>query len=256
MKTCIYKNYGPPEVLKILQTEKPTPKPNQVLIRVYASTVNRTDCAILRAKPFIMRAFTGLIHPKRTTPGTDFAGVIEAVGSNVTSFKTNEKVFGFNDMGMSSHAEYLILNEKDNFISMPKNRNYAEAAASIEGSHYAYIFINKINIKISKKILVLGSTGAIGSAMVQLLKYYNIDVTATCEDKNADLVKSLGAIKCIDYTKEDFTKLEEQFDHVFDAVGKSTFEKCKPLIRVGGSYISSELGPGCQNIYLPIQYGV
>ena len=252
MKAAIYEKYGSPDVLKITNVEKPTPKDNEVLVRVYATTVNRTDCAMLSAKPFVMRFFTGLLKPNKPIAGTDFAGKIEAVGKDVTSLKVGDKVFGFNDSGLSSHAEYMTLSEDKAIATLPNNLTYEEAAASMEGAHYAYNMINKVNLKTGQKVLVNGATGAIGSAAVQLLKYYGANVAAVCNTKNMELVKSIGADVVIDYTKDDFTKSNETYHFVFDAVGKSSFAKCKPLLEPGGVYISSELGWMGQNLFLPL----
>lgn len=252
MKAAIYKQYGPPSVLRIEEVEKPAPEDKEVLIRVYATTVNRTDCAMLRAKPFIMRFFTGLLKPKKPIAGTDFAGKIEAVGKDVASLKVGDAVFGFDDLGVGSHAEYTTLAEDKALGTMPGNITYEQAAASLEGAHYAYNFINKVALKSGDKVLVNGATGAIGSAMVQLLKYYGAYVTAVCNTKNIELIQSIGADKIIDYTKEDFTTSNEKHKYIFDAVGKSSFAKCKPLLESGGIYISSELGWMAQNLFLPI----
>ena len=252
MKAIVYTKYGPPDVLQLKEVKKPIPKDNEVLIRVYAATVNRSDCAMLRAKPFIMRFFTGLFKPNKPILGTDFAGTIEAVGKNVASLKIGEKVFGFDDGGLSSHAQYISLSKDNALTTMPNNMTYEQAAASIEGAHYAYNFINKVDIKHGQKVLVNGASGAIGSAAVQLLKYFGANVTAVCHRKDAVLVKSLGANKVIDYTKEDFTNSSEKYHFVFDTVGKSTFKKCKPLLVSGGVYMSSELGPMVQNPFLAL----
>jgi len=251
MKAIVHTKYGPPDVLQLKEVEKPTPKDNEVLIRVYATTVNRTDCATIRAIPFFMRLFTGIFKPKKQIPGTEFAGEIEEIGENVESLKVGDKVFGFDDQGAGSHAEYMTISE-DKAMTIPKNITYEQAAASTEGAHYAYNFIKKVNIESGQKILVNGATGAIGSAAVQLLKYFDVNVTAVCNTKNMELVKSLGANKVIDYTKEDFTKDEEKYDFVFDTVGKSSFAKCRPLLQSGGIYISSDLGYMAQNVFLPL----
>lgn len=252
MKASVYTRYGPPDVLKVKEVKAPTPKDNEVLVRVHATTVNRTDCAMLRAKPFIMRFLTGLFKPGKIILGTGFAGKIEAVGKDVKSFKAGDKVFGFDDDGLSSHAQYLTLSEDKGLTTIPENITYEQAAASVEGVHYAYNFINKVNIGRGKKVLVNGATGAIGSAAVQLLKNFGADVIAVCNTKNIQLVKSLGADKTIDYTKEDFTKEDKQYDFIFDTVGKSSFGKCKPLLKPGGVYISSELGRMAQNIFFAL----
>ena len=242
MKAIVHTKYGPPDVIELKDVEKPTPKDNEVLIRVFAATVNRTDCAILMAKPFIMRFVTGLFKPKSPITGTDFAGKVEAVGKGVASFKVGDKVFGFDDNGLGSHAKYMTISEDKPVTTIPNTIAYEQAAASVEGAHYAINFINKVNLENRHKVLVNGATGAIGSAAVQILKYYGVNVTAVCNTKNIELVKSLGASKVIDYTKEDFTKDEQKYNFVFDTVGKSSFAKCKPLLYPVGAYISSELG--------------
>ena len=252
MKAAIAEKYGAPSVLKIENVEEPVPNDNEVLIRVYAATVNRTDVAILRAKPFIMRFFTGLLKPKKPILGTDFAGKIEAVGKNVRTFKIGDKVFGFNDQGLSSHAEYMTFSANEALAIIPDNTTYEQAAASIEGVHYAYNMINKVGLKSGQNVLVNGATGAIGSAAVQLLKHFGANVTAVCNTKNIERIKSIGADKTIDYTKEDFTTFKEKYNFIFDTVGKSSFKKCKPLLESGGAYISSELGWMAQNIFFAL----
>lgn len=252
MKAAIRSKYGPPEVLSIEEAETPSPKENEILVRVHAATVNRTDCGILWGKPFVIKFFTGFPRPTSSTPGTDFAGEIMAVGKSVTAFQVGDKVWGFNDNGLASHAQYLTLPENEAVLKMPENITYEQAAASAEGAHYAYNFINKVQLKAGHKVLVNGATGAIGSAAVQILKYLGIQVVAVCNTKNVALVTALGADQVIDYQKEDFTNQVEKFDFVFDAVGKSTFAKCKPLLQPGGIYISTELGPNGENLYLPL----
>ncbi|AHM62624.1 alcohol dehydrogenase zinc-binding domain-containing protein [Flammeovirgaceae bacterium 311] len=253
MKAVTHTQYGPPDVLELKELEIPIPKDNEVLIKVYATTVNRTDCAILRANPFIMRFFTGLRKPKKIISGTDFAGKIEAIGKAVTSLKVGDKVFGFDDSGLSSHAQYMTLAEDKAIASMPENITFAQAAASIEGAHYAYNMINKVALKSGQQVLVNGASGAIGAAAVQLLKYYAAHVTAVCNTKNIALVKSIGADQVIDFTKEDFTaKSNNKYHYIFDTVGKSSFTICKPLIKPGGVYISSELGSMVQNPFLAL----
>ncbi len=186
MKAVVYTKYGSPDVLQLKEVDRPSPKSNEVLIRVNATTVNRTDCATVRAKPFFMRLVTGLFTPKKQTPGTDFAGKIEAIGEDVTSFSVGDKVFGFDDLGLCSHAQYLAFAEDKALAIIPENYSYEEAAASIEGSHYAYNFINKVKLESTDKVLVNGATGAIGSAAVQLLKAFGADVTAVCNSKNLE----------------------------------------------------------------------
>lgn len=252
MKAIIRTVYGNPEVLSIQEKDIPVPKDDELLIRVHASTVNRTDAAILSGSPWIIRLFTGLFKPKQAVPGTDFAGEVLAVGKQVTLFKTGDKVWGFDDQGLCTHAQYFTLPEKQNIAIIPDSFSYEQAAASAEGAHYAYNFINKVKLSEGQKALVNGATGAIGSAMLQFLKFHGLYVTAVCGTPHTELIKSLGADKVIDYFKEDFTKDEEKYDYVFDAVGKSTFGKCKKLLKPQGIYISSELGPGWQNPMLAL----
>jgi NADPH:quinone reductase-like Zn-dependent oxidoreductase len=251
MKAVVYTQYGPPDVLQLKEVEKPVPENGEVLIRIHATTVNRTDCATIRAIPFFARIITGLFKPKKQIPGTEFAGEIVAVGKNVSSLKAGDKVFGFDDQGAESHAQYITIKE-EKAITIPDNISYEQAAASSEGAHYAYNFINKVDLQKGQNILVNGATGAIGSAAVQLLKYFEVNVTAVCATKNVELVKSLGADKVIDYSKEDFTEDGQKYDFVFDTVGKSSFFKCRHLLQPVGVYISSDLGYMAQNIFLPL----
>lgn len=252
MKAAIRTIYGPPEVLQIAEIAKPVPQADEVLIKVHATTVNRTDCGVLWGNPWVFRLFIGLFKPKSPITGTDFAGVVEAVGKDVMSFKAGDKVWGFHDEGLSSHAEYLCLPASAAIMAMPAGLTFQQAAACAEGAHYAYNFLNKVKLQPGQKVLVNGATGAIGSAAVQFLKHAGLYVTATSNTPNIELVKSLGADRVIDYQREDFTKDQEVYDFVFDAVGKSTFAKCRPLLKSGGVYISSELGPGGQNPFLAL----
>ncbi len=252
MKACIHAEYGPPSVLSVREVEKPVPADGQLLIKVHASTVNRTDCAMLRAKPFVMRFVCGFWRPKKQTLGTDFAGEVEAVGNDVTRFKVGNRIFGFNDSGLCSHAQYLVVSADNFMATIPDGISYEQAAASIEGAHYAQNFINKVQIGAGDRVLVNGASGAIGSAALQLLKSEGIYVTAVCNTKNLDLIRSLGADRVIDYLREDFTQDQEVYDFVFDAVGKSSFGKCKRILKPGGSYISSELGWMAQNLFFAL----
>ena len=253
MKAIVHTKYGPPNVLKLREVPKPTPTDNELLIKVHATTVNRTDDGYLRGKPFIVRFFSGLRKPKSTILGNEFAGIVEVIGKDVTSFSVGDNVFGYNDKTFGAHADYMIMPEKGSLTTMPANITYEEAAPSMEGAHYALSFIRKAEIKSGQRVLVNGATGAIGSAAVQLVKnYIGADVTAVCNSKNVELTKTLGADKVIDYQKEDFTKDDQIYDAVLDAVGKSSFKRCKPLLKPGGIYISSELGYMSQNPFLAL----
>ena len=248
MKASIRRKYGSPNQIKIESIDKPIPKDNEVLIKVYATTVNRTDCANLTAKPFIMRFVLGLFKPRKTILGTDFAGKVESTGKNVKSFITGDKVFGFNDTGSESQAEYVTTTVENLFL-IPEKIDYKQAAASLEGASYAYTFIHKVNIQSGQNILINGATGGIGSALLQFVRQYDVNITATCNTNNIQLIESLGADNIYDYTKKDFTKENDKYDFIFDAVGKSTFGKCLSLLKEKGVYISSELGPYSQNIF-------
>ena len=222
---------------------------HEILVRVLTTTVNRTDCAMLRAKPFIMRFLTGLFKPKNPILGTDFAGEVETVGKNVESYTIGDRIFGFGDEGLSSHAQYLSISPNKAIAKIPDNQSFQEAVACLEGAHYAINMYNKIKLKPGHRVLVNGATGAIGSAALQLGVYYGATVDAVCNTKNVDLIRSLGASNIFNYEKQDFTKSGEKYDFILDAVGKSTFGLCKPLLNPGGVYMSSELGPGGQKIF-------
>lgn len=252
MKAAVRTQYGPPEVLSVQEIDKPTPGDNEVLIRVHATTVNRTDCGILTGRPFIIRFFTGLRKPRSRVTGCDFAGEVEAVGAGVTAFKAGDRVWGFDDNGIPSHAEYLSFSADKAMTTIPEGISYAEAAASVEGAHYALNFINKVKLQPGSTVLVNGATGAIGSAAVQLLKYYGVEVTAVCDTHNLERVRALGADRVVDYLRDDFTQDDKQYDFVFDAVGKSSFGKCRRIMKPKGVYISSELGYMSQNPFLAL----
>jgi len=252
MKAIIHKQYGPPEVLQLAEVPKPSPKDNEVLIKVHATTVNRTDCGFRSAEYFISRFFSGLFRPKNQILGNEFAGEIESTGKNVKLFQPGDKVFGYNEKTFGAHAEYMVMAEAAPIATMPSNVTFEEAAPILEGAHYALCDIRAAKVAKGQKVLVNGASGGIGSAAVQLCHYFGAEVTAVCASPNLELVKSLGALRVIDYTKEDFTKIGEAFDFVFDAVGKSSFGKCKPLLKKNGIYISTELGPGGQNPFLAL----
>jgi NADPH:quinone reductase-like Zn-dependent oxidoreductase len=256
MKAIVYTQYGMPDVLQLQDVEKPIPKEDEILVKIKATTVNRTDCANLTAKPFIMRFSLGLFKPQKSILGTEFAGIVEGVGSEVKTFKVGDKVFGFDDTILSSYAEYIAIPVSKGIATMPEKLSFTQAAASTEGVHYAFNFLNKVPLKQGDHTIVNGASGGIGSATVQLLKYHGAIVTAVCDTKNIDLIRSLGADKVIDYTKEDFTHDSDKYDYVFDSVGKSTFGKCKKIMKPGGTYISSELGPWIQNLYFSLMTAV
>ena len=255
MKAAIHTQYGPPEVVQIREISKPSPSANEVLVRVHASTVNRTDCGFRSAEYFVSRFFSGLIKPKQQILGCEFSGTIESVGESVDSYQIGDRVFGFNDSRFGGHAEYLLRDEQDAMTLMPENLSFEEAAALTEGSHYALCNIRAAKVQAGQKVMVYGATGAIGSAAVQLLKYFDAGVTAVCNTPNVGIVRSLGADFVIDYTREDFTKTGQQYDFIFDAVGKSSFAVCKKLLKKDGVYISTEPGKNGENIWMAL-YGL
>jgi NADPH:quinone reductase-like Zn-dependent oxidoreductase len=252
MKAAIYSRYGPPEVLQLAEVPKPTPKENEVLIKVYATTVNRTDCGFRSAEYFISRFFSGLFKPKNQTLGNEFAGIIETTGEKVTSFNVGDRVFGYNDITFGANAEYMIMPENGAMTTIPTGLTFEEAACITEGGHYALCDIRAAKVKAGQNVMIYGATGAIGSAAVQLAKYFGATVTAVCNTKNVELVKSLGADVVIDYTSQDYIKTGQTFDFVFDAVGKSSFGKCKPILSKNGIYISTELGNNWENVFLAL----
>ncbi len=253
MKAITRNQYGSPDVLELKEIDEPVPKNDELLIRVYTTTVNRTDCGILRGKPFPIRFFTGLLKPSTLVPGTDFAGKVVGIGGAVKDFKVGDRVWGLDDEGLSSHAEYMVIRESRGVAHMPENIAYEEVVACGEGAHYAYNFVNKVAFTAGDKVLVNGATGAIGSAALQILKSMEVYVTAVGNTKNLALLKSLGADKVYNYETEEFTEVDdEKYNFVFDAVGKSTFGKCKKMLLPNGVYISSELGPNAENLYLPL----
>ncbi len=201
MKAAIRTKYGPPDVIRIEEVAIPIPKDHEILVRVHATTVNRTDCSVLSGKPIVIQFFTGLGKPKLPTTGTDFAGKIEAVGKDVTAFKVGDRVWGFNDNGLATHAQYVAISDQESVLKIPEHISYAQAAASAEGAHYAINFINKVNLNAGQKVLVYGATGAIGSAMVQILKSMGAYVVAVCNTKSVALVSAMGPDRVVDYQK-------------------------------------------------------
>ena len=247
MKAALRRKYGLADQITIEDVEHPKCNDKEVIIKVLATTVNRTDCAILTGQPFIMRILLGLSRPGKHVLGTDFAGTVVEIGKEVKTLKIGDRVFGFNDAGLESHAEY-IRSVEENVFPIPGKIDYKTAAASLEGANYAHSFVKKTNIQSGQKVFINGATGAIGSALLQFVRQYDVDISASCKTENMDLIKSLGADMVYDYTKVDFTDIKIEYDFIFDAVGKSSFEKCKLILKKKGIYISSELGPYGKNL--------
>ncbi|MEN6390933.1 MAG: NAD(P)-dependent alcohol dehydrogenase [Syntrophomonas sp.] len=239
MKAVVCKKYGPPEVIQLVEAEKPIPGDNEVLVRIEATVAAPPDCAFRKGKPFISRFFTGLTRPGKI-PGDVLSGVIEKVGNNVTLFKAGDAIYGSSGINMGTNAEYIVLQEKEALAIIPARVTFEEAAAISEGSLTALPFLRDSGkIRKGQKILIIGASGGIGVYAVQLAKYYGADVTAICGPANLELVKSIGADKAIDYTKEDYTKSGQKYDIVFDAVSKSSFSRCRKILTTDGIYLNT-----------------
>ena len=252
MKASFREKYCYPSQIRLIEIPKPTPKADEVLVKVMTTTVNRTDLGVSTGKPYAIRAFTGITSPKIQVTGTDFAGVIEATGSEVSDFKVGDCVWGFDDNGAGTHAEWVAFSTKKALIKMPDNRDFAFMAACAEAAHYAVNFINKVKLKPGMQVLVNGGTGAIGSAAIQILKAMEIEVTAVCFERDVEVVKTLGPDRVIALEKNDFTKEDKAYDFVFDAVGKSSYFKCRKLLKPKGVYVSTEFGYLAQNVFLTL----
>lgn len=243
MRAAVNTKYGPPDVVRIEEVDRPTPGPNELLVQVRATTVNRTDCGYRGGKPFIIKFFSGWRGPKHTVLGCEFAGVVEAVGSAVTNFSIGERVCGWCENPHGAHAEYLAVRANRLIARIPEGRSFEQAAPSTEGALYALSSLRDVPLKPGDDVLVYGATGAIGSAAVQLAKSMGMRVTAVCGSANVDLVRGLGADKVVDYQTQDFTRDTQRYDLVLDAVGKSTFRRCKRLLKPKGAYSSTDFGP-------------
>lgn len=252
MKAAVRYRYCSPDKLTLREVPIPSMRSDEVLVKVKATTVNRSDCGVLTGKPYAIRLFAGLFKPRKPITGTDFSGIVVACGEQVEQFQIGDMVYGFFDVGLATHAEYVAVPVSKAILKKPEHITFEQAAASLEGAHYAYYFLDKLKLKEGDAVLVNGGTGAIGNAALQFLKHKKVRVVVTCEAPFVDYLYKQGADYVIDYTREDFTQFDEQFDAVFDAVGKSSFGKCKRLLKPIGVYVSSELGPYWQNPFLAL----
>jgi NADPH:quinone reductase-like Zn-dependent oxidoreductase len=253
MRAAVSTRYGPPEVVEVRDdVPEPEPAPGDLLVRVHVTTVNRTDCAYRRAYPFFIRAVSGWRAPKAPVWGTEYAGVVERAGADVTRFVPGDRVFGYAEPRFGAHAELIAVAESSFVAPVPDGVDLQHAAAATEGAHYALSSIRRAGVQTGDRVLVHGATGAIGSAAVQLLADLGTHVIATAPTAHVELVRELGAHRVVDFQTEDFTAIDESVDVVLDLVGKSTFGACRPLLAPHGVYLSSDLGPYAQNVALPL----
>jgi len=256
MRAVVFDRYGPPDVLRLEDVERPVPKEDEVLVKVHATTVNRLDCATREANrrsglavSFMSRLVFGLRRPKRRVLGTEFAGEVEAVGAAVREFAVGDKVFGTSGLSFGAHAEFICMRESARIAHMPAGMTFEEAAPVCDGALNALTCLKQADLRKGRRILIYGASGAIGTAGVQLARYFGADITAVCNTKNLELVRSLGADRVIDYTQEDFTKNGQTYHVIFDAVGKHSFRRCRDSLKTGGIYLPTD---GFANLMLAL----
>jgi NADPH:quinone reductase-like Zn-dependent oxidoreductase len=240
MRAVVFDRYGPPEVLRLEDVERPAPDDDQALVRVRATTVTRTDAGLRSAEFFISRFFTGLLKPKYRTPGMEFAGEVAAIGASVSEFKIGDEVFGVKSTG--ANAEYVTISESGAVAPKPTDLTFEEAAAVCDGACAALSCLRGIDLGPGRRLAVYGASGSIGTAAVQVAKHFGAHVTAVCGTKNVELVRSLGADEVVDYQREDFTKNGQTYDVVFDAVGKQSFRRCRRSLNPGGVFVTTDPG--------------
>ena len=249
MRAVVYDKYGPPDVLRLEEVERPVPKEDEVLVRVHATTVNRSDVHIREANrsnglamTFLSRSISGLRRPRQPILGNEFAGEVEAIGASVNEFAVGNHIFGSTGLRFGAHAEFMCVPVRARIARMPAGMSFEEAAPICDGALNALICLKQADLRKGRTILIYGASGAIGTAGVQLARYYGADITAVCSTKNLELVRSLGADRVIDYTKEDFTKNGQTYDVIFDAVGKHSFKRCRGSLEPSGIYLPTD-GP-------------
>jgi NADPH:quinone reductase-like Zn-dependent oxidoreductase len=240
VKAVVRDNYGPPEILRIADVERPVPTAEEVLVRVHATTVNRTDCGWRSGSPFFARYFTGIRRPKWRTLGMEFAGEVEAVGSEATEFAVGDRVFGVK--GYGANAEFVSVRAGGAIAHMPARMSFDEAAPVCDGACITLSCFRNVDLGEGKTLLVYGASGSVGTAAVQIARHFGAHVTAVCNGKNVELVRSLGADAVIDYEREDFAKNGKTYDVIFDAVGKHSYRRCRGSLKPDGRYIETDLG--------------
>src|SRR3984893_6176914 len=247
MRAVVYDRYGPPEGLRLEDVARPIPTEDEVLVRIHATTVNRLDTATREANrrsglaiSFISRLVSGLRRPRQRILGTEFAGEVEAVGAAVSEFAVDDQVFGTSGLRFGAHAEFIAIRVRARIAHLPAGMSFEEAAPICDGALNALMCLKEADLRKGRRILIYGASGAIGSAGVQLAKYFGSDVTAVTSTKNAELAKSPGPDRVIDYTQEDFTKNGETYNVIFDAVGKQSFRRCLGSLEPGGIYLPTD----------------
>jgi NADPH:quinone reductase-like Zn-dependent oxidoreductase len=247
MTAVVYDRYGPPEVLRLEHVDRPVPAEGDVLVKVRATTVNRFDTATRDANrrsglaiSFLSRLVSGVRRPRHRILGTEFAGEVEAVGVAVTEFAVGDKVFGTSGLAFGAHAEFIAVPASGRIALMPAEISFEEAAPICDGALNALTCLKQVDLKEGRRILIYGASGAIGTAGVQLARFFGADVTAVCNTKNLELVRSLGADRVIDYTQKDFSKSGQTYDVIFDAVGKLSFKRCRSSLKPGGIYLPTD----------------
>ncbi|MEX2279319.1 MAG: NAD(P)-dependent alcohol dehydrogenase [Acidimicrobiia bacterium] len=253
MRAAIADRYGSPDVIRFVDLPTPTPDSREVLVRIHATTVNRTDLGVLTGSPAIARLFYGLTKPKYPVLGNEFAGAVEAIGDDVTGFAVGDHVFGWDGARFGCHAEFKVVRQDRLIALMPAGFEFEQAAPGNEGACYAFSNLRFGGIEErGKRVLIYGATGAIGSAAVQLAAHFGAEVTAVCATNHVELVRGLGATHVFDYTIDALPPPGALYDIVFDAVGKTTYRTWKPAIVPGGAYVASDAGPGGRNLSLAL----
>ena len=240
MKAVVHDRYGPPEVLRLEEVPQPQPARNELLVKVQATSVNRTDVGLRSAEIFISRFVTGLLRPKRHILGMEFAGEVAEVGPSVTEFKVGDRVFGVTTHG--AHAEYLVVAEDAPVALMPEGIGFEEAAGANDGAALALACLRQAGLLEGRSVLIYGASGSVGTAGVQLAKHFGAQVTAVVSTRNVELARSLGADAVIDYTREDFTRNGQTYDVIFDAIGQQSFRRARRSLKRGGTYVDTDLG--------------
>jgi NADPH:quinone reductase-like Zn-dependent oxidoreductase len=256
MRAVVYDRYGPPEVLRIEEVDRPVPNDDEVLVRIHAAAVTRADCATREANRrsgllamLLSRVIFGIRRPKQRILGTEFAGVVETAGKTVTEVAVGDHVFGSSGFRFGAHAEFISLPASGRMAHVPNGMSFEEAATVCDGGLNALWCLRLANLRAGQRVLVFGASGAIGTAGVQVAKYFGAEVIAVCSTRNLDLVTSLGADRVVDYTREDFTRNGETYDVIFDAVGKLSFSRSRDSLKRGGIYLATD---GFRNLLLTL----